>query len=275
MECGVWDQVADELTYALDPVAFARDKLRFEPDEVQAEVLGFGGKRLILNCTRQWGKSTIIAIKALHKAVYKRKALVLMLSASLRQSGILFGKVRNAIADAGDRLGIEVTQMSALSCELSNGSKIISLPGSEETVRGYSGPDMVIEDEAAMCSDALYKAIRPMLAVSGGALILMSTPHGKRGHFYEAWNSSEGGWRKISVTADQCPRISRDFLAEEYEALGDLWFRQEYHCEFVETEDQVFSTDDIASIFIEESADAMFGADSVIDESIEPFFGGG
>ncbi len=127
---------------------------------------------------------------------------------------------------------------------LANGSRVVSLPGTSETVRGFSAPDLIIEDEAAFVDDTFYRAVRPMLAVSGGRLILMSSPYGKRGHFYEAW--SEGGdWHRVEVPATDCPRITAKFLDEERRALGDWWFEQEYMCEFVETIDAVFRMSDI------------------------------
>lgn len=118
----------------------------------------------------------------------------------------------------------------------------MSLPSSETTVRGFSGANLIIEDESARVPDGLYKAVRPMLAVSNGKLILMSTPFGKRGHFYEEWTNNQG-WEKIEVTATVCPRISPEFLEEERRSLGEWWYRQEYECKFMEPVDQVFSYD--------------------------------
>jgi hypothetical protein len=80
-----------------------------------------------------------------------------------------------------------VKDESALRLELRNGSRIVSLPGDETTVRGYSGVRLLVVDEAARVPDDLYFSIRPMLAVSGGRLVCLSTPFGKRGFFYEAW----------------------------------------------------------------------------------------
>jgi len=98
-------------------------------------------------------------------------------------------------------------------------------------------------DEAARVSDELYLAIRPMLAVSEGALWLMSTPFGKRGFFYEAWANGGPGWERIQAAATECPRISWKFLEEERATMGDRRFRQEYLCEFEESTSGVFSRD--------------------------------
>jgi hypothetical protein len=83
-----------------------------------------------------------------------------------------------------------------------------------------------------------------MLAVSGGRIVLLSTPFGKRGFFYSEW--SEGlNWQRVKITADQCPRIDKQWLESERQMIGDWWYRQEYFCEFVETNDSVFNYEDI------------------------------
>lgn len=65
--------------------------------------------------------------------------------------------------------------------------------------------------------------------VSRGLLLALSTPFGQRGWFHEAWQG-DGDWERVKVTAEQCPRIPAAFPAEERQALGERWFRQEYLC---------------------------------------------
>jgi hypothetical protein len=230
--------MTSDIQYAIDPVLWARDCLNIIPDTWQEGALRSASKRLILNCSRQSGKSTTASILALHRAMYYPKSLILLISPSLRQSGELFRKVT-------DHLNLLIakpvkTEDNRLSLTLLNGSRIVSLPSSEATIRGFSGASLIIEDEAARVSDELYYAIRPMLATSGGRFILMSTPFGKRGHFYEAWENGGDLWERITIPASACPRISKEFLAEERATLGDWWFTQEYDCRFVQTTDQVF-----------------------------------
>lgn len=247
--------IAEDLKAALDPISFA-NKLGFNPDSWQKKVLSSSSKRLILNCSRQSGKSTIASILALHRAIFYPDNLILLVSPSLRQSSELFRKVW----EQTNRFNSKPTLLedNKLSCTFDNNSRIVSLPSSERTIRGFSGAALIIEDEASRVDDEQYKAIRPMLAVSNGRLILMSTPFGKRGHFYREW--SEGvGWVRIQINANDCPRINKDFLEEERRSLGDWWFRQEYMCEFVESIDQIFSDH-----FIRNS----------ISEKIIPLFGG-
>jgi len=139
----------------------------------------------------------------------------------------------------------ELLEDNKLSFQLLNGSRIVSLPGNEETIRGFSNVSLIIEDEAARVDDNLYRAIRPMLAISGGQLILMSTPFGRRGHFFEEWENGGPVWYRIKILATECPRITPAFLEQERNSLGRWWFEQEYMCKFEEAEDQVFKYDEV------------------------------
>lgn len=131
-----------------------------------------------------------------------------------------------------------------LSIKLDNGSRVVSLPGSEATIRGYSAVDLLIVDEAARVLDDLYFAVKPMLAVSRGRLLALSTPFGKRGWFFDEWTNGEG-WQKITIQATECPRISSEFLESERKSMPRAVFQSEYMCEFTESEDSVFGFDDV------------------------------
>jgi terminase large subunit-like protein len=248
--------LVEDLKLALDRVAFAR-ALGLEPDGWQEELLHSTSDRVLLNCSRQSGKSTISGIIALHRALYYPGSLVLCLAPALRQSQELFGKVLGFYRDLGRPVPAYAERK--LSLELQNGSRIVTLPGTEKTVRGFSGAALLLVDEAARVDDALYHAVRPMLAVSGGALMMLSTPYGKRGVFFEEWSGGEG-WERYEVPASRCPRISEGFLEEERASLPSFIFRQEYECPFEETDDQVFTTDMI---------------DRALTDEVQPLFGTG
>jgi hypothetical protein len=222
-----------------DAAGWVRRHLGFEPDPKQTAVLSTGIQRGILNCTRQWGKSTIAAAKAVHQAATCAGSLTVVVSPSARQSAEFVRKAAGFMR----RLGVKTKGDgdNEISLAFPGGSRIVGLPGTEATVRGFSAVSLLLVDEAARVDDELYLAVRPMLAVSGGAMWLMSTPFGKRGFFYEAWNG--GDWEKIRVPATECPRIPREFLEDERATMGERWFRQEYLCEFTETASGVFDPD--------------------------------
>ena len=209
-----------------------------EPDEWQAGVLRSDAQRMLLLASRQAGKSSVAAALALRTALLRPRSPVLLLSPSLRQSGELYRKVVDLFGALGRPMGVSAE--SALRLELANGSRVVSLPGDEKNIRGFSGVALLIIDEAARVEDPLYCSVRPMLAVSQGRLAALSTPFGKRGWFHDEWHG-EGDWERVKITAEQCPRISPQFLAEERRALGERWYAQEYGCEFSECLDAVFS----------------------------------
>jgi hypothetical protein len=222
-------------------VEFARETLGFEPDERQAEVLASEAKRGILNSTRQWGKSTVAGIKAIHRALTRAESLVVVASPTERQSAEFVRKTGGMAARMGIRPRGDGKNSTSLL--LPNGSRIVGLPGTERTIRGFSAVSLLVIDEAARVEDEMYKALRPMLAVGEGDLWLLSTPRGKTGFFYENWAHGGDGWERSTVRATDCPRISAKFLEEERKQLGDAWFRQEYLCEFVDDERRLIDPD--------------------------------
>jgi hypothetical protein len=123
---------------------------------------------------------------------------------------------------------------------LKNGSLIACLPCKEETIRGYADIHLLILDEAARVPDDVYKAVCPMLAVSNGRLICLSTPYGRRGFFYDAWAHGGDDWQRIEVPVDQVPRISADYLARVRRQMGESWYRQEFCCSFEALEGLVY-----------------------------------
>jgi hypothetical protein len=221
---------------------FAREQLHFQPDPKQEVVLNSGAKRRLLNCTRQWGKSTVTAIMAVHNALSHDGSLTLVVSPTSRQSGEFVRKAASFVRKLGLRTrGDGDNEVSLL---FPNNSRIVGLPGTEDTIRGFSAVSLLLIDEAARVPDDMYKAVRPMLATSGGALWLMSTPFGRRGFFYDEWSGPRANtWTRITVPATGCPRISPAFLDEERAAMGDWWFRQEYLCEFTGANDSLFRHD--------------------------------
>jgi hypothetical protein len=231
---------------ALDPTSIARDVGLDQLDPWQARLIDEPPKRLLCLCGRQTGKSTAASLVALNAALYAAPSTIIMISPSLRQSMELF---RTLHAMWQTLPGHPVAAYETLTClELSNGSRIVSLPGSGDTIRGIPAVDLAIVDEAARVSDDLMSAVRPMLATSDGSLFALSTPAGRRGWFFEQWENGVG-WSRISVKSTECPRISQEFLAQERAQLGSQLFSQEYECTF---------NDEVGAAFLSELVDRAF-----------------
>jgi hypothetical protein len=128
---------------------------------------------------------------------------------------------------------------------------VIALPGNERTVRTYNGARMLLIDEASRVPDDLYRSVRPMLGVSKGRLVALSTPFGKRGWFWKEWFGEEP-WDRVKITAEECPRLSPEFLAEERRVQGPRWFDQEYMVHFGDMIQSFFSEADVEAAFADD-----------------------
>jgi hypothetical protein len=235
----------EDLRLAYDRTEFARS-LGIILDDWQRGLLHSTSDRVILNCCRQAGKSSMCALLALHKAVYSAGSLTLILAPAERQAKETFAKVLGLYRKLGHTVASD--SYRKLGIELANGARVEALPGSQKTIRGFSAVDLLVLDEAARIEDELYFAIRPMLSVSAGSLLMASSPNGRRGVFFTEWEKGVG-WERYMITARQVQRISEAFLEEERQALPRNIFRQEYEAEFVEIEDAVFALEDIERAF--------------------------
>lgn len=230
--------LASDLARSLDPLSVAR-YVGLDLDPWQSELLSCPDPRILLNIHRQGGKSTTCAVLAVNEAL-NDPGLILAASPSQRQSGELFRKIVQTLRalDPAPEFALDSTTR----LELANGARIVALPGSEATVRGYSAPRLILIDEASRVDDELITALKPMLATGNGRLVALSTPWGRRGWFYQTWEFGGETWRRFRVPASECPRISQAFLDEELRDLGPLRFASEYSCEFVDTAEQFFPT---------------------------------
>ena len=230
---------------ALDRAAFAR-AAGLDPDPWQERGLRSHSKRILLNCSRQSGKTTVVAALVLHRALYLPRSFCLVFSPSLDQSVEFFKRVAGLCRELGmEKVDPEAVRKTGM--DLKNGSRVEARPGNEKTSRGRTA-DLLVVDEAARIDDELYHGIRPSLAITGGSLVMLSTPYGRRGVFWEEW-AGEGDWERYEVTAEDCPRISAEFLAEEGRRLPPRVLRREYLCSFEEAEGAVFTDEVIEAAF--------------------------
>ena len=219
----------------LGALEFFRTKLQFTLDEMQtavvvAAVVTAGGGDIILNCCRQWGKSTLVAGMLVYEAWSKPETLYLVVGPATRQAAELILKARVFVA----RLGIKVRGdgIHEHAIQLPNGSRIVAIPCKESSARGYSAVNVLVMDEASQIPDEAYDVLRPSLAVSNGKTWLLSTPFGKRGFHWDEWSGGDELFARFTATAADCARIGEKFLARELARKGRAWMDQEYGCVF-------------------------------------------
>lgn len=281
--------LANELARSLSPLAYIRS-LGFPPFPWQAEVLESRHKRKIINGARQSGKSTIVAGLPAWAGKYIPRSLSIIGAATEKQAVEDMEKVKDFIAR--DPTYPEIVRDSDSMVELTTGSRILVVPATEKAARGYSNPDFIVLDEASRIDDGTYRSgFRPMLTDNPKCeLILISTPNGREGFFYRAWDSQER-WEKYEIRAPWQPhgtewildpytdeakyRAERATQAirayfsprhrnleeqlENIQEMGPRLYRQEYCCEFVEPQDQVYDYDAIRGLFTEEVKPMDFG----------------
>lgn len=210
------------------PSQWAGETFGFKANKIQKSVLDADTKRLILCCNRQWGKSTVIALKALHHAIRHPKCSIVVLSRSEKQAGELIAKVIDFAVTAGFP-GRRVRGYE-YSLQLPNGAKIYAIAHSTET-----GPSrtagVLIFDEAAIVKDNVFSLTLPFVARTGGAVWILSTPRGQSGFFYNFWHDKDPQWTRVFSTVDDCPEIPKEFIDLHRRGAPHL-FRQEFYCEF-------------------------------------------
>lgn len=239
-----------DLRHALDAGAWAKEVLREKLDDAQGRILRSESKRGVLNCHRQWGKSTVMAARSAHRMIYRPPWFTVCIAPSGRQAAELRNKIESCVRRG---LGIEPKGDgdNEISIVLPNGSRFVGLPDTEGRMRGFGAVNDLLIDEAARVKDDTYKAARPFVAAVDGSIWMMSTPWGKRGFFYRAASSNLPGWERIQVTAEESGRFSQEWLDEERDGdqgLGPLWFSQEYEGKFVDTSESMFSHDAVLDV---------------------------
>lgn len=236
--------LAGSLSASLDPVRFASRSLRFDAEPWQASLLRSTARRQLLRCGRQVGKSTAVSVKALHRALFTGESLVLVVSPSQRQSDEFLVKVRSLYRAAGRP--VATVRESASTIELVNGSRIISLPGTEGTTRGFAGVSLLILDEASRIEDDTYSAVLPMVG-SAGAVWALSTPAGQRGWFFDLHSEPPAinGWARVHVPVHESAQYPPERIAELKASVSRYTWASDYEASFEDNASQLFASTDV------------------------------
>jgi hypothetical protein len=216
-----------EIAYRLDPVTWVREVLGVEPTAWQAEFLRAPlGSSLLALTARQVGKTTAAAWAMAHTALYVPNSLSVVGCPALRQSGEAVRRVRGIVVKTAAKLKID----NVYGLELDNGSRVLALPSSDDSVRGLTVDGWIIADEAARLSNELIAALRPMRARQPKArLAMLSTAWSRTDPFWTAWAGDEPSWIRLKATADiDATPFAEGFLERERRALGEDDFKREY-----------------------------------------------
>jgi hypothetical protein len=228
-----------DIACALDPVVFAEVRLGFVPTKFQRCILRCEDMRLIVLAHRQLGKTTILALKVLWRAIYRPITLHVVVASNENQAKELLLKVQQFSAMLPD---IGKTQSSMSYVTFENQSRILCLSGREQAARGYSSPDTITVDEASRVDDLTWLALVPMALRGKTRITLISTPNGQRGFFHHLWTQGGDEWTRFAMKVSENPDLDKG-AAEALKKMfrSDRDYRQECENSFESTTDQMFS----------------------------------
>lgn len=232
--------LAADLAGALDPVRFAAAG-GFAAEPWQADLMRSRSRRVHVCCSRQVGKTTTTAWKSLHVATYTPSSLVLIISPTQRQSSEMLKTIKSMHRAIGTGRLVKDNESEM---EFSNGSRVVSLPGTEGTIRGFAGARLIVLDEAARIDDDILVSAMPM-AASDGAIWALSTPWGRQGWFFDLHDGVGNGWERHRITCYDSAQWSPQRIAEMKASVGRFAFASDYEAVFGDTDSQMFSLDDI------------------------------
>ncbi len=243
---------------ASDPIFFSALILGQRHTPYQTKFLNSKSKRIILRWPRQSGKTHSLAAYSIWYASTHPKSTTLIVAPTQRQSMILNDVIREFIEDipAQVRRGM-VKKDTRTIMHFTNKSRIVALPNSENLLRGYTAK-LIILDEAAFFKDdetIFNHVLKPMLATTGGKMIVSSTPWGKKSQFYKIncdpnWELHHATWRD----ARDAGLYTTEWV-EEVERTREtlpMSYLVEYEAEFTEDVDTWLSQDILAKGCCEE-----------------------
>jgi hypothetical protein len=216
-----------------DPVTFSQELMGFKPFDYQKKILKDTSKRICACMGRQSGKSITIAAKTVHFAVTNPKKTALVVSATLRQSMLMFDKILSLI-DSSKVLSKFIAYRTRTRIRLKNNSLITALPCGRTgaTLRGHSAHLIILDEAAFIPEHVISNVVLPMISTTEGHCWMLSTPFDRDHIFYRAFNNAT--WSVYHLPSSANPLIKKEFLEEQKQLVGELRYQQEYEAQFVD-----------------------------------------
>jgi len=223
-----------------DPLLFSRLMLGINPTHYQEELLTTRHKRVLVRWPRQSGKTRTLGQLSIWHASFHRDQTILLVAPSERQSINLRDEIHKLLGclPEGARRSL-IARTTRTRIYFRNGSRIVALPNSEETIRGYKAHIIMVDEAAFFRNDEsiLRHVIIPMLATTGGRLILSSTPWGRGTLFHRL--SQDPDYLQLHITWHNAyeegvynPEFKEEILRTK--ETNPLAYETEYLAEFAE-----------------------------------------
>jgi hypothetical protein len=215
-----------DIAYQIDPALWVRQVLGVEPAPWQEQFLRAPkGASIIALTARQVGKTTTAVWAIAHYMLFTPGGLSVIACPAQRQSKEAVRRVRECLI----QVGAELKSDNIYELELKNGSRVLALPSTDDSIRGLTVDGWIVADEAARLSNDLISALRPMRARCPQArFAMLSTAWSRTDPFWTAWADEDPSWLRLKATADTVSFFSEEFLTQERRALGEDGFKREY-----------------------------------------------
>jgi hypothetical protein len=213
-----------EIAYQVDPVLWVREVLCVTPEPWQESFLRAPrGASIIALTARQVGKTTTAAWAIAHSMLFAPGGLSVIACPAQRQSAEAVRRVREIL------VGAELKTDNVYALELKNGSRVLALPGSDDSIRGLTVDGWIVADEAARLTNDLIAALGPMRARRPQArFAMLSTAWSRTDPFWMVWAGDDPSWLRLKATADSISFFTQEFLAQQKLLLGEHGFNREY-----------------------------------------------
>jgi len=215
-----------DIAYQIDPALWVAQVMGVVPAPWQEQFLRAPkGASIIALTARQVGKTTTAAWAIAHYMLFAPGGLSVIACPAQRQSKEAVRRVRQCLMD----VGAELKSDNIYELELKNGSRVLALPSTDDSIRGLTVDGWIVADEAARLSNDLISALRPMRARRPQArFAMLSTAWNRTDPFWTAWADEDPSWMRLKATADTVSFFSEEFLAQERRSLGENYFQREY-----------------------------------------------
>ncbi len=215
-----------DLAYQIDPALWVRNVLGVEPAPWQQGFLRAPlGASIIALTARQVGKTTTAGWAIAHYMLFTPNGLSVIACPSQRQSAEALRRIRDILI----AVDAELRTDNVYALELKNRSRVLALPGSDDSIRGLTVGGWIIADEAAQLSNDLIAAVSPMRARRPQArFAMLSTAWSRTDPFWTVWADDDPSWMRLKATADTVSFFTEVYLEQQRRLLGEHNFMREY-----------------------------------------------
>ena len=198
---------------------------------------------------RQLGLSTTVAAYALWLALFHKHKNILVIATKRATAMNFLKKVKVILRHLPKWLMLaQVVTNAKHEIEFSHGSTVKAIPTSDDAGRSEA-LSLLIIDEAAFIRnfDELWTGLQPTIS-TGGRCVVLSTPNGVGGQFYQLYTDAEQGINNFNANClpwEIHPEHDQDWFDQETKGMGRRKIAQEYLCDFVSSGETFLSMEDI------------------------------